>query len=255
MTYFGWVNYRQTAYKDQAYMAGLYADLGDGRAHRLEAEVDSLDLHYRDYPSLEQWEATAVYANSSLSHLRLRAGVHAVVGEDPLTDRGWTAFGGVLYRPGERWEIGLDGYRSEYPDYPGGLDIGQIVPRFGLTLWRGARHRWSNDLRGYWIGPNRDLGLGSDLGSVEDRLALDWGAWRFSVQGWVGRQVFALRNDGFTAFNLLEDHRGGFGLEVRHDLSSHVGFTLRLSREFFEEFGTSTQSTADSVLAMLGLRF
>jgi hypothetical protein len=255
LTYSGWVSYQQSVYKDHAYLAGVYAGLSYALAHRFEVEVDALDLHYRGYPSLQQWEATAVYANSLLPGFRLRAGGHTVRSEDPLTDGGWSVFGGCLYQGSARWEAGLDGYYSEYPDYLGGLTVGQIVPRFGLTFWRGARHRWFNELRGYWIGPSRDLGLGSNLWSVEDRLGLVCGPWLVSVYGWVGRQAFALRQDGFAAYNLLEDHRAGGGFEVRRDLSARLTLAVRLSREVFEEPGSPARCTADSVLAMLGLRF
>ncbi|MCX6903061.1 MAG: tetratricopeptide repeat protein, partial [Verrucomicrobia bacterium] len=154
--YYAYLDYHHTAAKDHAHAAGLYASLGYGPEHRLEAEADYLHKFYRGYPSLQQWDTTLAYANFSIPRVKLRLGGHFVASEDPFTDQGWVVFGGAEYYAGSRWAAGLGGYFTKYPEFQKPLEVVQLAPHLGLTLWHGANTTWLNDLRGYWIHLNQD---------------------------------------------------------------------------------------------------
>jgi len=253
--YYAYTDYQRSLYKAHAHSTGLHAHLGIGSAHAFEVEVDRLDLHYHALPTLRQWDATLAYANYSVPHLKLRLGGHYLASEDPWTDQGWVAFAGAHSYGRDRWEAGLDAAFSKYPNYPEGLDVVQLDPRLGVALWRSPQTALRAELRAYWIHPTRALTGQRDLFSLEPRLSLDWRRWTCSAFGWVGEQVFALRQDGFLLFNLAEEHQGGYGAEVRRALSSQCAFTLRASREQFTDWGASVRSYADTYLLLLTVRF
>ncbi len=255
-TYCAYLNYHDTASKDHTYLAGAYASLDYGMEHLLEAEADTLRKFYRGHPSLSQNDTTVAYANFGIPHLKLRLGGHFVDSEDPYTDRGWVAFGSAEYYVANRWAAGLDGYLSKYPKFQNDLEVVQLTPHVGVTFGKGQHSVWNNDLRGYWIHLNRDFdALGDDFGSAEDRLSLGWRRWTFSAFGWVGKQLFAVRNDGFALYNMGEEHKAGYGAEVSYAFSEHVALKLRANREEFRDIATAPNASSDMYLAMVSVRF
>lgn len=249
-------NYHGTESKDDSYLAGVYAALGYGMEHLLEAETDTIRKSYRGQPALSQHDITVAYANFGIPHLKLRLGGHFVDSEDRYTDRGWVAFGGAEYYVANRWAAGLDGYFSKYPKFQDDLEVVQLTPHVGVTFGQGPHSVWSNDLRGYWIHLNRDVDtLGNDFGSVEDRLSFGWRRWTFSIFGWVGKQIFAVRNDGFALYNMGEEHKAGYGADIAYAFSERYALKLRASREEFRDIATAPNASSDMYLAMLSVRF
>ena len=188
-----------------------------------------------------------------LLHLKLRLGGHLITSEDPFTDQGWVAFGGAEYFGSSRWAAGVDGYFTKYPKFQEPLEVVQLAPHLGLTLWHGAHHTWQNDLRGYWIHLNQDTFGQRDCFSLEDRLSLNWRRCTFSAFGWAGEQLFAVRNDGFALFNLGEKHKAGYGAEARYAFSDRLALTLRASREHFRDLAITPNAWSDLYLVMLSV--
>jgi hypothetical protein len=253
--YVGYVDYHGTASKDHADLAGIYTAFGYGLGHLVEAEADYIQKFYRGYPSLSQWDFTLAYDNYSIPHLKLRAGGHYVTSEDRYTDAGWVAFGGAEYYDLNHWTVGVDGYFTQYPKFQTHLEVVQIVPHFGISFWHGENFSWNNDVLGYWIRPNQDLLQQRDFFSIEDKLSLNWRRWTFSAFGWTGQQVFAVRDNGFALYNLSEEHKTGYGVEVRYFFSEHFALTLRANREEFRDIATTPNASSDMYLAMLNVIF
>lgn len=249
--YYAYLDYHHTASKDHAHSGGLYASLGYGLEHLFEIEADNIHKLYRDFPSLRQWDTTIAYANLSIPHVKLRLGGHYVTSEDPFTDQGWVAFVGADYYIANRGEAGVDGYYTKYPKFQDGLEVVQLTPHVGVNLWHGTNHTLYNDVRGYWIRLNRDFEGQRNFFSVEDRLSLNWRRWTFSAFGWAGQQMFAVRNEGFALYNLGEEHKAGYGVEIRYDFTAHLAFTLRANREEFRDLNITPHATSDMYLAML----
>ena len=67
--------------------------------------------------------------------------------------------------------------------------------------------------------------------------------------------MFAVRNDGFALYNLGENHKGGYGAEIRYAASDHLAFTLRASREHFRDLAATPNATSDLYLAAISLNF
>lgn len=253
--YYAYLDYHGTLFKDHAHSTGLYAALGYGPEHFLEMEGDFLHKFYRGFASLQQWDAAFAYANYSIPQLKLRAGLHWINSQDPFTDQGLAVFGGAEYYQADRWALGGEVYYSDYPKFQNHLNVFQLTPHAGLTLWRGATFTLRNDVRGYWIHLNQDTFGPRDHFSIEDRLTLDWRRWTFTGFGWGGEQLFAVRNDGFAMFNLGELHRAGYGAQVRYALNDHLSATVSVSREHFRDLAVTPHATSELYLAMLNWKF
>ena len=267
--YGGYVDYHGSSWKDAASFGGLYAGARVGAEHLVEGEADYLAIERRRLLVLQQWDGTLAYANDQIPNWRLRLGTHYIASDDPASNGGWVPFCGVHYyapgswRPGVdrwiavgRWDAGVNGYVSVYPHFGGGLDVVQLTPQVGVVLWQGTDWMWRSDLQGYWIHPGRDVGWGQrNFFSIEERLSVAWRRWAFAAFGWAGEQTFAVRNDGFTVFNLAERHRAGYGLEVKYAVTDRVSFAGRISREEFSEFNNHAVTTGNTYLAMVNCRF
>lgn len=255
--YFGGITYDHATYKDHAWLGGVNGWLELHPRHVVEAGVDYLDLAYQSLPSLQQLDATAAYGNFCVPNLKLRLGGHYLTTTDEPTDGGWVVFGGADWFAGPRWRLGLDGFFSRYPDYAPSLDAVQLTPRLQVDLAQGPDWSWRADLAGYWIQLGRALpGLDrQNFFSGEGRLSLVWRRWTFSGFGWAGNQAFAVRNSGYTVFNLAEEHTAGYGAEIQRALSGRLSAGLRFQREQFREIFTTASAAENLFLAKFGLTF
>ena len=110
VAYDAYARYHGSTPKTYANLRGIYGYLGLGKTHALEGEVDYTRLDYDTLPRLRQWDATLAYANFSLPHVKLRAGVHYVTSDDRFTDQGRVFFAGMHYYQPLRWDAGADAY-------------------------------------------------------------------------------------------------------------------------------------------------
>ena len=54
---------------------------------------------------------------------------------------------------------------------------------------------------------------------------------------WSGEQVFAVRQGGFTVYNLSEKHTGGYGGSLKYAFGQSVAATVALFNEQFRDIG------------------
>lgn len=255
--YVGGIDYEGTLLKSRAWITGVRGWARPHRHHLIEGGVDYLDIIYQGTPHLRQLDATVAYANSSLPRFNLRAGGHYTASDDPLTDAGWVAFGGVDWFADTGWDLGLEGCFSRYANHSPALSVFQLRPRIGVQLAGGEAWTLRGELAGYWIRlespvpgvPHRDLFSG------EGRLTWSWGDWRLAGFGWAGEQAFAVRNNGYTVFNLAEQHTAGYGAEIRRAFGPHLGLGVRYQREDFLEILTGVDAAQHIFLATIDLTF
>lgn len=253
--YSGSVQYQRTTDKEHAVVNGLYAYLNAG-SHLLETDIYFLDIYRRDAPVFRQWERTVVYSRFNRHDQRLRLGIHDVISDDAATDGGRVLIAGVgSWRPFAR-DAGLDVYVSHYPHASPHLTVVQLTPRIGLLLAADTSYSLRDELKGYWIALNREVGLDQrQFFSLEQRLTLRCGRWIVVQNSWGGQQVYAVRNDGFALFNLTQQHIAGIGSELTYIVNDEIALILRVNREHFTEFGRSDRASAITCLGMLSAGF
>ena len=255
--YFGGITYDHAVYKESGWVGGVDGWFAPNQRHLFEAGVDYLDIVNNGLPDLHQVEATAAYSYFGLPQLKLRLGGHYIATDDGPTDGGWVMFGGVDWFAGSRWSLGLDGCFSRYPDFSSLLDVVQVTPRLSVGLAQGSDWALRGDLKGYWIRLSRELpGVdGEDFFSGEGRLSLFWGRWSLAGFGWAGRQSFAVRNNGYTVYDLAGEYTSGYGAEIKCALGKHVEVGLRFQREQFLELYSNASAAENVFLATIGLAF
>ena len=254
--YYAHVDYHNSTVKQQANAGGVYGFASYGTEHLLEAEADYINRSDRFIPDLHQWDYTLVYSNYSIPRWRFRVGGHTIDTSDEPSDGEYSVIAGAQYYVAGKWDAGLDAYYSRYNNFFPQLDIYQFSPHLGLEFLRSGDHYFRNDLKVHWIDLGNDTLVGrQNLFSVEDRLAFIWKQWTFGASGWIGRQTFAVRSEGFSVYNLAERHKGGCGLDVGYALGDHASMTVRVNREFFTEPGVPGECWSTNIVAILSVSF
>lgn len=247
------ISYQDSQLKDRGWVAGFYGTWGSGWKHLVEVGATRTGVDYLDGWQLRQTDAVAAYGYYGAAGAA-RAGAHLVSGNDPLSDGGVVLFAGASrYRLGS-WSAGAEGAFSSYGSYDGGLTVAQVAPSAGFTrTLAGGRHTLGAVLRGYWIRVSDDVGLtGRDFTSGEASLSYASGRFSMSAYAWKGEQAFAVRNGGFTVFNLAELHTGGFGGGLRWVLSDRSAVSAGYYRERFQDMGLASRAWTQTLSASLG---
>lgn len=255
MPYYAYVNYDHSAVKSSGNLFGAYGYYGVG-LHAFDGEVDHFDLDRKTISNLSQWDLSAAYANYVIPHWRLRLAGHYIISDDHPTDDGWTlAPSAHYYAPNGKWDAGLEADYSRYSHYTPGLDVLQLAPGFGIVIKQTRNMTLRDDVKGYWIHLGENIGTQRNLYSIEDNLSLFWRKWTFSAFGWGGKQAFAVRSEGFVVYNLNEEHKYGFGGEVRYTINQHFSVNGRYTRERYRELGASNDSDMNIFLAGATIHF
>lgn len=232
--------------KDNGWFAGAYFQESSAE-DRLElayerTEVDYIDV---DTSALKQNDFTAIWTHYLSSDYSIRLGGHYIDSSDTLSDGAYSLFAGIKYFEGYAFDMGVDGYYSTYDDYLSsdevtkGLDVIQIEASIGFTFGQydssiGSFYsKFSYDL----IRPDNEglTQLSDSYHSAALSLKNFNGNWTTTVAGWVGKQVFAMRNEGFVMYNLNEEHRGGAEFSVHYAFSDHSGLKVQYGYERFKE--------------------
>lgn len=221
-----YLNYGNSKVKDDGYSFTAYGSLGDGKHHGLEGAVSQLHINYESgYSDLDQTDYTLAYTNTGSLHpnLSLRLGGHYISTDDDLTDKGLILFTDLTYFVPWKWNAGLEFFYSNYDEMVD-LDVFQISPHAGKFFYFGKRSLYL-EARGYYIHIDEDEKIGLSMKnyySFELSGTCTRGPWSVKLSGWVGQQIFAVKNSGFVVYNLTEKHRGGASMEVTYRFNNYV---------------------------------
>jgi hypothetical protein len=250
------VHYQDSEVKDRGLVLGAYGTWGKDYRHLVEFGGAWTRIDFKDVDDLDQIDGAAAY-NFYASRGSLRAGAHFISATDALTDHGFVLFGGGSLYEFERWSLGVDGAWSRYPNYDRGLSVGQIAPTAGFTIKSDdRRYVLGVTARAYFIRLSRGVGQNHrQFNSGELSASLTAGRLTLGGYGWAGEQAFAVRQGGFTVFNLSELHKGGFGGSIRWVTSLKTAVSAGYYFEFFEDLGISGTASAQTFLASFGFTF
>jgi hypothetical protein len=246
MPYYSNLHYGEGSVKDQGHVMGFYG-YASTTFDLVEVGVESTAIDFRSGFHYHQEDYTVVWNNYSIKNFRGRAGVHYIHSNSAPLDGGVIGILGAHFLQ-DRWEVGSDFYVSNYENFAPGLTVTEVSPHIVFPYGPAK-----GELRGYYIHVDEDLGLGKrDFLSIEARVSQDFGKFHVEAYGWGGEQTFAVRNDGFLIYNLTEEHRAGYGVELGYKFSDHTKLTGRGGQELFSDFSTQakTQQTFLSLLLL-----
>ena len=224
---------KESGWSIEGYGSGLWKN------HRLEVGGMYTRIHFKGGAVLRQQEYTLSYTTYIKSRVWLRGGMHGIFSTDEATHRGWVGFLGIGLYQLHRWYAGIEGYLSQYPQYPGGLSVRQIMLSWGRTLFElYTNHTLTVEVQPVWIALSRsDITGKRNYFAVYNQWSLSLNRWLFRGILWAGEQVFAVRNGGFLVLNLPEHHTGAFGGIVSYTFTPAFKPWIGFFREQFRDIG------------------
>jgi hypothetical protein len=265
--YGAYIHFSDSPLKEDGWSATAYAGIGYRKQHDLELGVTRSHLDYEIGDDLDQTDLTVAYTNKGIlsDRIALRLGFHYIWADgDDLTDRGGIVFGKAVYFVPKKWNAGLEVTYSIYDHSDVDLRVLQLVPQAGYSLLDSeSAGTLSVEGRIYIIRKNEEIGIedtgsgrgrgrGGGGGTGENRLTTDtlfsfeltlrYGYDPFDIRlsGWAGKQVFAVKSDGFVVYNLADEYRGGLEIETGWTFGNTVRMAVavgwsRLRHAGFEE--------------------
>ena len=259
-----YIDYSGSNLKDYGYVGSAYLSFGDGREHTFQLGYSYTKIKYLNAPDLNQNDFTLVYSNTGgiLKNHTFTFGGHYISTDDDLTDGGYTLFADATHYSYSgysfNWAGGIGLY---YTRYPNTVDfyVLQGTPHATFKLYsdnrRGALYL---DLTGYAIHVDKSSQIGlskSNYYSGEAALRYYYGGYDVRVGGWVGQQVYAVKNGGFVVYNLTEKYKGGAFGEVGYTFKNGLRLSLAVGYNRYKELETDDDVDQTVVTLSLGYRF
>ncbi len=242
--YGGPLVYQSSELKKDGFSTGLYSYLGIGKYHSFEGEADYIRINYKDGTNLKQNDFTISYSNYAISKVKLQLGGHYISTTDPTTDNGWILFGSASLYKIYVWNFGVSGYFSNYENAAPALNVYQISPVIGIgsvklnsTTYISMETRYSMIFLSHVVSESK-----RQYYSLEQTILFTGEKWSLRGVGWIGEQMYAIRNGGFTVYNLPERQKGGFGTSLRIVSSPKSAITFGMNYQTFQDIGTTNSA-------------
>ena len=246
IVYYMPVNYDNAHYKKQALVQGVYYYSGKGLKSSIETQVEQTNIKYNTDFSYKQQDVSFVYSMYAPAR-KTRAGIH-FIRASTVNDDGMTLFfGSAKYNPNGKTSQ-FDVYVSKYDGYSPKVMVYQLSPAVGRTKYKNDGSFLYLQTRGYYIHPTKQIGNNArDYFSAEQTVSYTKRNFTASISGWAGKQIYAVRNDGFAVYSSAEVHRGGYSASVSYSMSPQTKLTLFAGRESFSDFGYDNSASSTQI--------
>ncbi|SMP04200.1 hypothetical protein SAMN06265339_0188 [Desulfurobacterium pacificum] len=262
-----YINYSGSDLKSDGYSSTLYVNSGDGFGNAVQIGASYTKINYKNKSDLNQEDFTFVYSNTNgiLKNHTFTFGGHYINSDDELTDGGYTLFFDGTYFNYQKvypylfnWSGGLGIYYSKY-DNKVNFDVLQLTPHASFRLYSsptvGGVYA---DLKGYYIHVEKasEIDIGnSNYYSAEADLRYYYKKFDVKVGGWLGKQIFAVKNGGFVVYNLTEKYKGGAFAEFGYSISPRARVSLNLGVNKYKEVETEDDVTQTTATVSFGYSF
>jgi hypothetical protein len=156
------------------------------------------------------------------------------------------------------WSAGVGLYYSTYSNTVN-FDVLQVTPHATFRLFsdyrRGALY---TDITGYgiFVSDEEKIGLSDDsYYSIDVDLRYYYGELDFKLGGWLGKQVFAVKNSGFVVYNLKEKYKGGVYGEVGYTFKNGLRVSLNIDYARYKEVDTNDSANQTVATFSIGYKF
>jgi hypothetical protein len=229
--------------KKSGFTVGSYGYFGN-MSHFFEGNFSYSNFELTS-SRINQYNAVLSYTNYQLPGFGLKAGTNLTATSYSGTDQAAVLFTGIkyyfpfLYGTGVSFNAGLDFYTSFYRAYNNQQPVFQLTPAIGLGL--GGFYL---EAGGTYIKLPQDSILeNNNMFSAEAAITYNFNN-RFSIKasGWLGEQAFAVRDSGFTVFNVPEKHMGGYGLSAQYSFTDRLIASVSWYNEHYYDISSTNQS-------------
>ncbi|OAG28572.1 hypothetical protein [Thermodesulfatator autotrophicus] len=259
--YLSYFDFQNSPVKDNGWTTTGYLSLKNSYAHTLELGISQTEIDYKIGNDLSQTDFNIVYSNTDqiLKNYIFKFGFHYINTDDELTDSGKIFYFQWKYYQTYNWNAGLEFAYSLYNSFSttsgDDLNVFQVRPHFGY-YFAFLGKRIYGESRLYFIHTNENVGtFDRNNFSFEQYFSTYIGLTDFKVSGWFGKQIFAVKNEGFVVYNLSDEYLGGFSFEVGHKITSKLRAAFNLSQEWLKHSGYNDNVSQTVITLSIGGSF
>ena len=157
---------------------------------------------------------------------------------------------GLTYITHSNLNIGLETAYSIYDSKALSSNVLQLKPSIGFAYGH-KDSAWGMlfpKVSLYYIMPmSSTSSLEKNYISTEFQLIHRNGLFISKVSYWAGKQFYAIRDNGFTIYDLNEIHTSGSSISTRYKYNKMLGLKASYSTEYYKTFGTTKEEYMNKV--------
>ena len=235
---------------------GLYSLIDDGY-QSIEFSVELKYLKYTSGEELTQINLATSYKKYLLKNLKLNTLLHYI--SNNIASNGATiALVGLDYISENDFTLGIESAYSSYGSNSLADKILQIKPSASFAYGH-KNSDWGVIYPGismYYIKPySQNTSLNNSYFSTELDLTHKKGSFTTKLQYWFGEQLYAVRDDGFTIYNLNEVHNSGTALSMHYKVDNSLGIKTSYISEYYTRIGSTSEEYMDRLLFVADFSF
>jgi hypothetical protein len=244
--------------KSKGLSAGFYTKFyHDSNALEFEYEKSVIEF---SSPSILYKQDNIITSYSSLlnEHYKMRGTLHYISSTYKQSDNSLTALLGLKYFQQNEINFGANVSLSSYPNSLIATSTIQLQPYFGFQLgnYNSKFGLLYIKLNYYIIHPRSTTSVVKySYESYEISIKQNIGSFTNYISGWTGKQLYPVRENGFSIYNFNEIHNGGFSLYSQYKLDKNVGIKLSYIYEDFTESSTLNNTVMNKYILSADFNF
>ncbi len=250
--YVALMDYKDT-YKSDALLGGVYAKYSTPtKDYEFAYENTTINSKSTTLQDIKKSDYSFLYSHTLNNNYKVRGGIHLVISNNTTGDDVQSYFGGIEYFQKQHFSLGFDAYYSLYAQSELGKEVLQLKPYYGFKFgeYGSTMGAFSAKLSYYHIYfmQKSKATLNRSYLSYEVEINHHKGDFYTKLKAWTGKQVYAIRDNGFTLYNLYEKHKGGWSLSSKYALNDRLGLRASYINEVYSNIGTSSLSYTNTYL-------
>lgn len=237
--YVGFGSYSSNISEDDV-LIGLYTFIKE-KDYSVEFSVESKNQNYTDGTKLNQVNLVGAYKTYLSSTVKIN-GLFHYISNNAASNGTAIALIDVDKTFKKKFTLGIQVIYSIYNADTLAKNMLQIKPTLKFKYGHN-RSKWGSivpRISFYYLNPgSKNVSLENNYFSSEFALTHTKGAFISTASVWFGEQLYAVRDNGFTVYNLNELHTSGFLLSSRYKASKDIGVKISYSSEDYKTYSSA----------------
>ena len=248
-------NYKNSVKKSST-INGFYTKFKEP-TYYIELDYETMNLDNNEtVTTIKQTDYTLAYSYYLKQNYQFKTAYHKMSNNNKIASSGNTYLFGIKYFKKNKFDLGLDISYSNYDKTALTQDIYQLKPYFEITFGDYKSTMGKYILK---IDSNVFYPKATDTNSTNIKNCSSYGISIQQIKGdfinkfsaYKGKEIFAVKNNGFSINNQNELYTSGYTLFTRYSVSENLGVSFSYKRENFTEIDSNIKSNLQRYLLLL----
>lgn len=235
---------------------GLYYLFND-TTYTVELALEKKSLNYSD-KKISQTNFVSSYKTYLSKNIKINTLLQYASNSRSQSDTIYAPLLGLTYITHSNLHIGLEAAYSMYDSKALSSKVLQLKPSIDFAYGH-KDSAWGMlypKISLYYIKPiSPNSSLEKNYISTEFEVIHKNGLFTSKVSYWIGKQLYAIRDNGFTIYDLNEIHNRGALISTRYKFNTMLGLKASYNTEYYTTFGTTKEEYMDKISLIVDFTF